>query len=229
MKGEVSEVDKSYTERLWNAGVTALVADDTNGSLIPKSFLSVVISFINVFFYIFRLPPDKEFEKDAYNAKSKQSRNITDYCWDFCWRLNHQNWSSVRFVMACPKWIFFWHSWLYNNTSVWSLGTWMCLPSHQITTSISNFWIEHVILQRMFWLFYRIGVLFVANGSPDSDGRLDAGVGVVRAFSFIKGEKSPKEAFDFVVEVCIVTKFHKLSIELVFKISLVQIVLSRVE
>ena len=56
----------------------------------------------------------------------------------------------------------------------------------------------------MFRLFYRIGVLFVADGSPDIDGRLDAGVGLVRAFSFIKGEKSPKEAFDFVVEVRIV-------------------------
>lgn len=47
----------------------------------------------------------------------------------------------------------------------------------------------------------RFGVLFVSDGSPEDDGMNDAGVALVRAFSFIKAEKGTKEAFDFVTEV----------------------------
>ena len=42
----------------------------------------------------------------------------------------------------------------------------------------------------------------MSDGSPEDDGMNDAGVALVRAFSFIKAEKGTKEAFDFVTEVC---------------------------
>ena len=50
---------------------------------------------------------------------------------------------------------------------------------------------------------HRFGILFVANGSSDDDAMENAAVALVRAFSFIQGEKNTKEAFDFVTEVFI--------------------------
>ena len=57
------------------------------------------------------------------------------------------------------------------------------------------------MLHFVLHIIHRFGVLFVSDGSPDDDGSSNAGVALVRAFSFIKAEKTTKEAFDFVTEV----------------------------
>ena len=53
----------------------------------------------------------------------------------------------------------------------------------------------------IYFLFYRIGLVFVVNSDPEVDGLADPGVAILRAFNYIRKNDNAVKALSFITDV----------------------------